>query len=217
MNKQIIISPSILSANFLQLQNEIEKFSDAENIWFHLDVMDSHFVPNLTFGKTILKDLHKVTKHKLDAHFMVSNPDFFIENFKDIGIHNFTFHLESVNQPTQTIKAIKKEYDSCGISIKPGTQVTSLTPEILSAVDLILIMSVEPGFGGQSFMIDVLEKVKHLTKLKNDNNYSYEIQIDGGINQSTSKEAIKSGCTNLVAGSYIFKSDNYLKAINSLR
>jgi len=196
----MIIAPSILAANFLKLEEEITQFNNLNNIWFHLDVMDSHFVPNLTFGKAILKNLKNITKHPLDVHLMVSKPEFFIEDFKDLGFHNFTFHLEATQKPLELIKKAKKYYPSVGIS-----------------VDLILIMSVEPGFGGQEFIESSLDKAKTLIKLKEDNQYSYQLQIDGGINQETAIKATQAGITNLVAGSFIFKSDKPSQKVEELQ
>lgn len=213
----MIIAPSILAANFLKLEEEITQFNNLNNIWFHLDVMDSHFVPNLTFGKAILKNLKNITKHPLDVHLMVSKPEFFIEDFKDLGFHNFTFHLEATQKPLELIKKAKKYYPSVGISIKPGTSVNELNQDILKEVDLILIMSVEPGFGGQEFIESSLDKAKTLIKLKEDNQYSYQLQIDGGINQETAIKATQAGITNLVAGSFIFKSDKPSQKVEELQ
>ncbi len=211
------IAPSILSANFLELKKEIQIFDQIEDIWFHLDIMDYHFVPNLTFGETVVKKLSTVTKHKLDAHFMVENIENYIKDFSGIGIHNFTYHYEAENDHLNIIKKIKENFPSAGISIKPGTPVTVLTDEILKAVDLVLIMSVEPGFGGQSFMNNSLAKVEHLNKVKE--KFNFQIQIDGGINEKTAVLAIEAGADNLVAGSYIFKAeqDQYKNKVSSLR
>jgi ribulose-phosphate 3-epimerase len=213
----ITIAPSILAADFLELKRDLQSFEGLKNIWFHLDVMDNHFVPNLTFGSTVLKNISKVTEHKLDAHFMVENIQLYIEDFKDMNLHNFTYHYEAESNHLEVIKNIKANYPSAGISLKPGTDVSVLTDEILSAVDLVLIMSVEPGFGGQSFMENSLDKIKHLNSVKE--KFNFQIQIDGGINETTSKLALNVGCDNLVAGSYIFKADqsDYATKVASLR
>ena len=213
-----IISPSILAADFTNLKSEVEAFANAQNIWFHLDIMDGHFVPNLTFGPTVLKSLNSITHHFLDAHCMVTNPIDHANWFSGMGISNFTFHIEAVDNPVDTIREIKKLYPSVGISIKPATPVEVLTDDILKLIDLVLVMSVEPGFGGQSFMDNSLSKLAWL-KEKKKNGHQFIIQIDGGINDQTAKEAVKSGAENLVAGSYIFKADSshYISKVESLR
>ncbi len=212
-----IISPSILAANFLQLQSEIERLEKLPNIWLHLDIMDGHFVPNMTFGLPFIKQIRKVTDLKLDGHFMVTNPEFYVEKLDKDDLYNFTFHLEATENPTSLIKKAKEKFSSVGISIKPHTKVELLTPELLEQLDLILIMSVEPGFGGQAFMPESLEKIKYLSPLAE--KYDFQIQIDGGINDITAKDAISSGAHNLVAGSFIFKepSFNYKKQVEILR
>ena len=214
-----IISPSILSADFLNFQSEIEKFNSCKDLWFHLDVMDGHFVPNLTFGKTVLQNLHKITNHKLDAHFMVSNPEFFVEDFKDIGIHNFTFHWEATNHPDRLVQYAKEHYKSVGISLNPGTPHTVIPEYLLKKIDLILIMSVNPGFGGQSFIHGVLEKIEYFKQIKESINPNLVIQVDGGVKDSNAKELIEAGANNLVAGSYIFNEPNneYNTRVESLR
>ncbi|WP_127715540.1 ribulose-phosphate 3-epimerase [Halobacteriovorax sp. HLS] len=213
------ISPSLLACDFLNIESELGHFSNFKNIWFHLDIMDSHFVPNLTFGHPIVEKISKKTKIKLDAHFMVSNPEFFINTFKDFEIHNFTFHLEATTDPLSLIKKAKEYYPSVGISIKPNTECSLITDEILREIDLILIMSVEPGFGGQSFIEDTYSKIKYFKKLKDSSHPNLVIQVDGGVNKENSHKLIKAGANNLVAGSYIFKDgpSSYSAKIESLR
>ncbi|MCB9060571.1 MAG: ribulose-phosphate 3-epimerase [Halobacteriovoraceae bacterium] len=216
-----IISPSILSCDFLNIESEIKHFDNIDDLWFHLDIMDGHFVPNLTFGPPIIKNLHKITSHKLDAHFMVSNPEFYIKAMKDHHIFNFTIHLESVekNSLKNLIYECKQFYPSVGISIKPNTPVAEIDSDILSLVDLFLVMSVEPGFGGQSFLYNAVDKISILHDLRQKNGYKYIIQVDGGINDETAKHCLSAGADNLVAGSYIFNSSpqDYLDKIKSLR
>ncbi len=214
-----IIAPSLLSANFLELKTELERLNAIDDLWLHLDVMDSHFVPNLTFGEPVLNKLHKISKHPLDAHFMVSNPDFFIENFKAIGIHNFTYHFEVAVDHLSTISKIKKFYPSAGISIKPKTEVADLPLDILKAVDLVLVMSVEPGFGGQKFMSNAIDKVIKLDALRHQHNLKFKIEVDGGIIRENSGYLIQAGADILVAGSFIFNEPNfdYQSKINLLR
>lgn len=214
----MIISPSILASDFLNLENEISHFSNEKDLWLHLDVMDGHFVPNMTFGLPIIKQLSKKTNLPLDVHLMVTNPDFYVENLNDTNVNNITFHYEAVDNPSLLISEIKK-FAKAGISLKPGTAVDVLSHEQLKELDLILIMSVEPGFGGQKFMPNSLDKLKKLKKLKDENNYTYQLQIDGGINDTTCVDAKNAGADNLVAGSYIFKNSpqDYVKFVNNLR
>lgn len=214
-----IVAPSLLSANFLNLESEIRTLNVIDNLWLHLDIMDNHFVPNLTFGKTVLKDVQKISNHPLDAHFMVTDPLSFIEPFKEVGIKNFTFHLETVKDSIATIKKLKDNFESVGVSIKPKTRASELTIDILEIVDLVLVMSVEPGFGGQKFMPNSLEKIRDLKDLRNANNYSYKIEVDGGINDMNSQSLIDAGADILVAGSYVFNNaqEEYQKRISELR
>ncbi|WP_372656024.1 ribulose-phosphate 3-epimerase [Halobacteriovorax sp.] len=214
----MIISPSLLACDFLNIEAELECFKDFKDTWFHLDIMDSHFVPNLTFGHPIVKLISKKTEIPLDAHFMVSNPEFFIDTFKDFNIHNFTFHIESTEKTLELIKKAKKIYPSVGISLKPKTPLTAVTDEMLKELDLILIMSVEPGFGGQSFIEESYARVEYFNKLKT--NYpNLMIQVDGGVSNKNAKKLQESGANNLVAGSYIFKDGplTYKNKIESLR
>lgn len=213
------ISPSLLAANFLKLEDEISALDSCHNIWLHLDIMDGHFVPNLTFGHDVINSISKVTTHPLDAHFMVSNPEFYLKTLAHVPLHNFTFHLESVSSPVSFAKEAKNTFPSVGVSIKPQTSVDQLDDELLKVVDLVLIMSVEPGFGGQSFMPESLNKVKRLVQRRETSACKFIIQIDGGINELTAKDAILAGADNLVAGSAVFKKSQsqYLAIINSLR
>jgi ribulose-phosphate 3-epimerase len=213
------ISPSILSCDFLNFETDIKRLDAASDLWLHLDIMDGHYVPNLTFGKTILKNLHKVTSHKLDAHFMVSNPEDYVKEYSDIGIHNFSFHWEAVKHHDRMISFVKDHYKSVGIALNPGTPVESIPTYLIEKIDLILIMSVNPGFGGQSFIESSIEKIKYFKELKKSLNPNLVIQVDGGVKKKNAKELIEAGATNLVAGSYIFNepNKNYLQQIKSLR
>ncbi len=217
---ELIIAPSILSADFLNLQQDLAVLENEKNLWWHLDIMDSHFVPNLTFGTPVLKNLNKITKHPLDAHFMVTNPDFFIENFKDINIHNFTFHWEAATHHDRLLSKVKEYYPSVGISLNPSTPVQVIPDYIFEKIDLILLMSVNPGFGGQKFINSVYDKISYLNKIKKEKNLSFHIQIDGGVDSSNAKKLIETGATNLVSGSYIFGPEDkkeYSKRFQSLR
>lgn len=215
----ITISPSLLASNFLDLSSELEALEKCQNIWLHLDIMDGHFVPNLTFGHEIIRAITKKSKHPADAHFMVTNPDFYLESLREVPLHNFTFHFEAVDDVKSFVEKAKKYFPSIGISVKPGTPINLLTDDVLRLVDLVLVMSVEPGFGGQSFIPDSLDKVSFLREKKKLLNLNFVIQIDGGINPDTVKLAIEAGAENLVAGSAVFKhsSENYNKVIESLR
>jgi ribulose-phosphate 3-epimerase len=213
-----IIAPSILACDFLNIENELNALAGIDNLWLHLDIMDGHFVPNLTFGHPIIELIAKKTKIKLDAHFMVTNPDFYGETLKNVGLHNFTFHYEAVLNPISLINNLKANYRSVGISIRPNTPVHKLTDDVLKLVDLVLVMSVEPGFGGQSFMPIAYEKIAELKRRKEKLNAHFQIQVDGGVSNKNAKELIAAGADNLVAGSYIFKvpAENYPAQIATL-
>ncbi len=214
-----IISPSLLACDFLNIEKEIKSFPNQKDLWFHLDIMDGHFVPNLTFGHPIIEKISKVSDYPLDAHLMVNNPEFYIETFKGFNLHNFTFHFEAAKDTSYLIEKAKENFPSVGISLKPNSTVSYLTDDILKSLDLILLMSVEPGFGGQKFMEDSFEKVKFFNDLKTKKGFNYMIQVDGGINQQNAPLLIQKGANNLVAGSYIFKNprEDYPAKVASLR
>lgn len=214
-----IISPSILAADFLNLKDEISRLDSCENLWIHLDIMDGHFVPNLTFGAPVINKIKNITKHKLDAHLMVTNPEEHIEALKSCGLHNFTFHWEAVIHHDRFITHLKSHFPSVGISLNPSTEIKLIPEYIFEKVNLVLIMSVNPGFGGQSFIESSKDKIKYLQNLKTSKNLNFEIQVDGGVTDLNSKELIKCGATNLVAGSFIFgdKDKKYVERINLLR
>lgn len=215
----IIISPSLLSVDFLNLKTELERLNQCEDLWLHLDVMDGHFVPNLTFGEPVLNKVKTVSKHKLDAHFMVTNPEFYIESFKNCGLHNFTYHWEAVSNHAELIAKIKAVYPSVGISLKPKTPVSAIPLEILKTIDVILMMSVEPGFGGQKFMPEAVDKVIELDLIRHTHKLNFSIQVDGGITDQNAGYLIQAGANNLVAGSYIFSEPNkdYAQRVNKIR
>ena len=210
------IAPSLLSANFACLKQEIDKIEAAE--WIHYDVMDGHFVPNISFGYSILKDISKVTDKYLDVHLMISDPFKYVDNFIASNASLIVFHYEAVeeNEIDKLTKHIKNNNIDVGIAIKPDTCQDVLKP-FLSQLDLVLVMSVEPGFGGQTFNHSAIEKISKLAKLREENNYHYLIEVDGGINESTAKLCRQAGVDVLVAGSYVFNSDDYTKAIESLK
>ncbi len=218
----IIISPSILSCDFLNVEKEINALNLANNIWIHLDVMDGHFVPNLTFGHPLISKLSKITTHPLDAHFMVTNPEFYLDTMKNYNIYNFTFHLEALANTKEVLSLIKKakqHFKSVGISVRPKTKIKDIDLDILQNIDLFLMMSVEPGFGGQGFIEESKDKIIELNTIRKSKNFNFQIQIDGGISDKNANDLVKIGVTNLVAGSYVFKNgpDHYLEKIESLR
>ena len=208
------IAPSILSSDFARLTEEIESIKNCDMV--HIDVMDGHFVPNLTFGAPVVKCIRKYTELFFDCHLMISNPLKYATDFAKAGADLITFHYESDNNPKEVIDEIKRLGCKVGISIKPKTDVSVLYP-YLDDVDLILIMSVEPGFGGQSFMPEVLDKVKALKEIKIKDNKKYAIEIDGGIDDKTIILAKEAGVEVCVAGSYIFKQKDRIETIKKLK
>ncbi|WP_423362882.1 ribulose-phosphate 3-epimerase [Mycoplasma sp. P36-A1] len=213
-----IIAPSILSANFLNLKEDINKIDNSKAEWIHFDVMDGHFVPNISFGPTILEVFKNNSNRFLDVHLMVNNPKFFIDLFIDAKADLIVFHYEAtkdIEETKQLIQYIQEKGLKAGVSIKPKTNVEDIMP-ILDIVDLVLIMSVEPGFGGQSFMLNSLDKVKYLKEYQAKNKAKYLIQIDGGINEETAQQAANAGAQVLVAGSYLFKKEDFAAAVETL-
>lgn len=215
----ITISPSILACDFLNIESEVTLLNSVSDIWIHLDIMDGHFVPNLTFGPPVIKRLKDITSHKLDAHFMVTNPEIYADQCKNLGIHNFTFHWEAVTHHDRFIKFLKGYYPSIGVALNPSTSIESIPKYLFKDIDLILIMSVNPGFGGQSFIEGVMDKINYLKMIKQNFNPNLIIQVDGGVNDTNAKKLISAGVTNLVAGSYIFNEpkNDYKSRIDLLR
>ena len=207
------IAPSILSADFSRLKDDIATVKDAE--WLHIDVMDGHFVPNITIGPLVVDALRKHSDQFFDTHLMITNPEQYYEAFIKAGSDAITFHVETVKNPSELIAKIKAKGAKAGISIKPKTPVSSIEP-YLKELDLILVMSVEPGFGGQSFIPESLDKIRELAEIKEKENYTYEISVDGGINEDTARLCENVGATVLVAGSYIFNASDRQKQLKKI-
>ena len=205
--KKIQISPSILSADFSQLGAEIKRLEEAGADLIHVDVMDGHFVPNLTIGPPIIKALKKDCNIKFDVHLMITPVHKYIEAYSDAGADIITIHPEATEDLLASITKIKKLKKKAGVSLNPETKV-SVIKDYLKQIDLVLIMSVKPGFGGQKFIPEVLDKIKELKKIQKDQNINFDIEIDGGINFENSKIAIQAGANILVSGTTIFKSNN---------
>lgn len=208
------IAPSILSSDFLHLEKEIRAIEQAGADMLHLDIMDGHFVPNLTFGPGIVKQIRKITELPLDAHLMITNPADFVDKFIDAGANYLSFHIETDANYVNLFRKIRTRGVKAGIAINPETSLAVL-PDVIDEIDYVLIMSVHPGFGGQVFIDDSIEKLRETKRIIGSRHI--EIEIDGGINFETAKPVKEAGVNILVAGSFIFKSNDYEKAIAGLR
>lgn len=213
----VMIAPSILSADFLELKSQIHACEKGQADMLHVDVMDGNFVPNITMGPGIIKDINRSTEVPLDVHLMIDNPDEFIEEFCNAGADYITVHQEALSHLDRSIQKINSQGINSGVSINPATAIETIK-WVLSEIDMVLVMSVNPGFGGQKFIPYTLEKISELDKIRRENNYDFKIQVDGGVNLENASEIISYGADILVAGSAIFKSEAGIKdTINSFK
>lgn len=212
----IKIAPSILSADFSSLKEQIHLVEKGGADWLHLDIMDGHFVPNITFGPMVVKAIRSVTKLPLDAHLMIENPDQYLENFKSSGVDRLTVHVETCPHLHRTIQRIKELGMKPGVTLNPSTPASSLK-EIIPYIDLVLVMTVNPGFGGQKFIRSILKKIKEISGMINAFNSSIYLEVDGGVDEKNAAELVEAGATVLVAGYSIFSKNNIPQSIRNLR
>lgn len=211
-----LISPSMLSCDFANIQHDTEMINSSNADWFHIDIMDGVFVPNISFGFPVLAAIKKYATKPMDVHLMINNPDLYVDEFKKYGADILTVHYESCIHLHRTIQKIKEAGMKAGVALNPHTPV-SVLEEILPELDMVLIMSVNPGFGGQKFINVTLEKVRKLKAMISEKNLTTLIEVDGGVNDKTGKELINAGADVLVAGSYVFNSENPSITIDLLK
>ena len=216
MTKNTLIAPSVLAADFANLQRDIEMINNSEADWFHIDIMDGVFVPNISFGMPVLDAINKHAKKTIDVHLMIVDPDRYISTFKKLGADILTVHYEACTHLHRTLQAIKAEGMKAGVAMNPHTNV-DLLEDIIQDIDLVCIMSVNPGFGGQSFIENTFSKVEKLKTLINKKNASTLIEIDGGVTNKNAKKLADAGADVLVAGSYVFSAENPVKTIADLK
>ncbi|BAX80856.1 ribulose-phosphate 3-epimerase [Labilibaculum antarcticum] len=213
---QTLISPSLLAADFTNLKTDIEMVNNSQADWFHLDIMDGVFVPNISYGLPIVEQIKKIAEKPLDVHLMIIDPDRYVEAFKKAGADILTVHYEACTHLHRTIQNIHSHGMKAGVSLNPHTPV-SVLEEIITDIDLVLLMSVNPGFGGQSFIENTYAKVEKLVQLIKEKNASVTIEIDGGVNLETGKKLVEAGANALVAGSFVFRSDDPNQTISDLK
>lgn len=211
-----LIAPSVLAADFANIQRDFEMINSSNADWFHIDIMDGVFVPNISFGMPVMAAMKKHAQKPLDVHLMIVNPDQYISTFKNIGADILTVHYEACTHLHRTLQAIKAEGMKAGVALNPHTPVHLLT-DIIQDIDLVCIMSVNPGFGGQSFIENTYSKVKELKALITEKGANTLIEIDGGVNSDNAKALIDAGADVLVAGSFVFKSNNPIETISKLK
>lgn len=216
MGKQAIIAPSVLAADFANLQRDIEMINKSEADWFHIDIMDGVFVPNISFGMPVLEAINKHAKKTIDVHLMIVDPDRYIKTFKDLGADILVVHYEASTHLHRTLQAIKAEGMKAGVALNPHTSV-SLLEDLINDIDLVCIMSVNPGFGGQSFIENTYKKIKQLKEIIVRNGASTLIEIDGGVTNKNAKQLVEAGADVLVAGSYVFRAEDPIATIADLK
>jgi ribulose-phosphate 3-epimerase len=215
-NPMVLLAPSMLSADFSRLAHDIKTVERAGADWLHVDVMDGHFVPNITVGPVVIRSLRKVSSLVFDVHLMIERPDLYWEDFKESGADFITFHSEARIDRLKLIKNIKKSGIKAGISIKPGTKIDDIVP-FMKYLDMVLVMTVEPGFGGQKFMPEMLSKVRKFRQIIDENCFKCKLEVDGGINSQTAKLACGAGADVLVAGNSIFGEKDPGKALKVIK
>ena len=214
--KNTLIAPSILAADFANLQRDIEMINNSEADWFHIDIMDGVFVPNISFGMPVLEAITKHAKKTIDVHLMIVDPDRYIKTFAALGSNILTVHFEACNHLHRTLQAIKAEGMKAGVALNPHTNI-DLLEDVINDIDMVCIMSVNPGFGGQSFIENTYSKIEKLKALINKKNASTLIEIDGGVTDKNAAELVKAGADVLVAGNFVFKAANPTKTIADLK